>query len=726
MLHKRSFFTAGTVMILGALLISTSGISAISGLVIPTPTFTTGQTAFLDELAKDTWSYLSTRTSHHLPWSWWSPTKAGGDFANPAEIGLHMLSMVGAYEMKQTWQPPVATVETELTAILDQLRAWQSGSQAYQPHGPNAINGVFYAWYWVSWEPPVVGAGDANHVVPSIDNAILAASLLTIREWGEVNNEPIIAQKADTILQEMNFMLWYDTTLHQFRHVGVVEPFTGPYWDYYSNEGRLINFVARALGQLSAVEFQNSLDALAQLPATYTRPAPNAPITVQKVAWDGSYFTYTAPALFIREMPTPYGNSSIDSATLAQIAYAQDMGYAAWGLSDCFDLNGDYVQQGAMPTATGSSPETRPGLVTPHASALALITSYADEAMANLQFLATIAGAYDPNYGFRDSVQTIAPNYGAVSIVFSALSQEYILLSIASSQTDFIWRYLYRDAGVRTAHHDLFEIPLDTIGIYRPATNYFYLKNSNTGGFADIYVTLSGLGMNPSEYQDVPVVGDWNGDGVDTVGFYRRGRASDGAGAGQFVLSDSNVQANVAANYTFTLGIKDDTPIVGDWDGDGKDGVGVFRPSNGLIYIKNTMATGFADYVMVLGISGDTGIAGDWNNDGKDSPGVFRPSQVKYYLTNKVCNCSVIGDFESVLGIAGDQGFVGDWDGDGGTGTGVFRPSNGLTYLRNDPTTNGFADMSFVYGIPVDYAFSGNWSVIISGASSQLAPTFLP
>jgi hypothetical protein len=62
----------------------------------------------------------------------------------------------------------------------------------------------------------------------------------------------------------------------------------------------------------------------------------------------------------------------------------------------------------------------------------------------------------------------------------------------------------------------------DTIGIYRPSTNYFYLRLSNTTGQADIYVTLSGLGMNPNlPYFDMPVVGDWNGDGIDTVGFYR-------------------------------------------------------------------------------------------------------------------------------------------------------------------------------------------------------------
>ena len=75
--------------------------------------------------------------------------------------------------------------------------------------------------------------------------------------------------------------------------------------DYYSNENRIINFVARALGQLSAEEFRLSLEALTQTAKAYDS------ITVEKVAWDGSYFTYTSPALFIREVDTSYGPGTI-------------------------------------------------------------------------------------------------------------------------------------------------------------------------------------------------------------------------------------------------------------------------------------------------------------------------------------------------------------------------------------------------------------------------------
>ncbi|MFN8419140.1 MAG: PQQ-dependent sugar dehydrogenase [Anaerolineae bacterium] len=271
----------------------------------------------------------------------------------------------------------------------------------------------------------------------------------------------------------------------------------------------------------------------------------------------------------------------------------------------------------------------------------------------------------------------------------------------------------------------------DSIGIYRPSTNTFYLRNANSTGIADITVSLVSLGMDPTTFRDVPVVGDWNGDGIDTVGFYRRGRLSDNAGAGLFLLSNSNSSPQV--DYSFILGNPSDTPIVGDWDGNGADSVGVFRPSNGLIYIKNTLSTGFADFTMVLGNPGDVGIAGDWDNDGKDSPGVYRPGAApQFYLTNQVCNCAVSSDYNVVFGNPNDQPFTGDWNGDGRSGVGVYRTSNGITYLRNDPTSSGFSDNSFVYGINGDIAFGGRWTATGAPAGSgqeqgiEIAPTFQP
>ena len=52
----------------------------------------------------------------------------------------------------------------------------------------------------------------------------------------------------------------------------------------------------------------------------------------------------------------------------------------------------------------------------------------------------------------------------------------------------------------------------------------------------------------------------------------------------------------------FGLGVPGDVGIAGDWDGDGMDTTGVFRPSNGALYLKNTNATGFADIQINYGL----------------------------------------------------------------------------------------------------------------------------
>jgi hypothetical protein len=54
----------------------------------------------------------------------------------------------------------------------------------------------------------------------------------------------------------------------------------------------------------------------------------------------------------------------------------------------------------------------------------------------------------------------------------------------------------------------------------------FYLRNENTLGFATIVFYFG-------QPCDQPVAGDWNGDGVDTIGIFR-------PSTGQFLLRNSN------------------------------------------------------------------------------------------------------------------------------------------------------------------------------------------
>lgn len=231
----------------------------------------------------------------------------------------------------------------------------------------------------------------------------------------------------------------------------------------------------------------------------------------------------------------------------------------------------------------------------------------------------------------------------------------------------------------------------DTIGVYKDGV--FHLRNSNTTGNEDITVYY---GSNAPEL--LPVTGDWDGDGIDTVGLFN-------TNTGEFLLRNSNTSGVSDVNFVF--GDPGDTPLAGRWDNSMTyDGVGVYRVSNGILNLRKTLTTGFNDYAMVFGNPGDTGVAGDWDDNGFDSVGVFRPGNVVWYLTNVNGNGITFSDVDFIFDIPGAIPFAGDWVGDGQSRPG-FLASN-VVYYRNS-LTNGNADTVFSYGFAGARPLAGKW-----------------
>ncbi len=160
-----------------------------------------------------------------------------------------------------------------------------------------------------------------------------------------------------------------------------------------------------------------------------------------------------------------------------------------------------------------------------------------------------------------------------------------------------------------------------TPGLYRQSDGFVYLRNSNTQGVADITFFFG----NPG---DVPVAGDFDEDGCDTVSIYRPSE-------GRFYIMNQlgeNGGGLGAADYAFWFGNPYDNPFVGDFDGDGQDSIGLYRVTTGFVYFRNTLDTGVAHFSFFYGDPGDKILAGDWDGDGDDTVGVYRPSSGKLYL----------------------------------------------------------------------------------------------
>ena len=158
-------------------------------------------------------------------------------------------------------------------------------------------------------------------------------------------------------------------------------------------------------------------------------------------------------------------------------------------------------------------------------------------------------------------------------------------------------------------------------GLYRQSDGFVYLRDANTQGNADVEFYFG----NPG---DVPLAGDFNGDGCDTVSIYRQSegrvyvinRLGDGSGG----LG--------AADYAYYFGNPGDKPFVGDFTGDGVDSVGLHRESTGLVYFRNTNTQGVADASFIYGDPGDRMVAADWTGNGVDTVGIYRPSTSRFYF----------------------------------------------------------------------------------------------
>ncbi|MGI9584767.1 MAG: hypothetical protein ACR2N7_04180 [Acidimicrobiia bacterium] len=162
----------------------------------------------------------------------------------------------------------------------------------------------------------------------------------------------------------------------------------------------------------------------------------------------------------------------------------------------------------------------------------------------------------------------------------------------------------------------------------------------------------------------------------------------------------------------FFFGNPGDFPIVGDWDCDGVDTPGMYRQSDGYVYLRNSNTQGIADIRFFFGDPGDIPLAGDFNGDGCDTVSIFRPSQARVFIINELGqNDGGLGaaDFTYLFGNPGDKPFVGDFDADLIDTVGLHRESTGLVYFRNSHT-QGNADVQYIFGDPGDRLVAGNFS----------------
>jgi bacillopeptidase F len=197
---------------------------------------------------------------------------------------------------------------------------------------------------------------------------------------------------------------------------------------------------------------------------------------------------------------------------------------------------------------------------------------------------------------------------------------------------------------------------------------------------------------------DVPVTGDWDGDGITDIGLFR---------GGNWFLDNGDGSWNAADDTTYKLGRDGDVPVTGDWNGDGVTDIGLFRGGKWFLDNGDGSWNAADDTTHKLGRDGDVPVTGDWDGDGVTDIGLFRGG--KWFLDDGDGIWGSGPDTTYKLGRAGDVPVTGDWDGDGATDIGLFR--NGSWYLDDgDGSWSGCGtDGCFSFGNAAHQPVTGKW-----------------
>lgn len=253
--------------------------------------------------------------------------------------------------------------------------------------------------------------------------------------------------------------------------------------------------------------------------------------------------------------------------------------------------------------------------------------------------------------------------------------------------------------------------PPADLAIWRPSNGEWWVMGS-TGGSQQVTFQWGA-------YADTPVPGDYDGDGKTDFAVWREGNAN------WYIVNSSG------GGGQFAFGVSGDIPAPADYDGDGRTDAAVFRPSTGVWYIIHS--SNWQTVQAQFGVSTDLPAPADYDGDGRTDIGVWRGSETAFYSLNSSNNNLQAPTFGQ--NQTGDQVVSGDYDGDGLADYAVYNSTTAYWYIRQ--STNGQI-VSYQWGIAndkpvqndydgdgkVDVAVwrnsNGNWYIRKSGSNGAL------
>ena len=245
----------------------------------------------------------------------------------------------------------------------------------------------------------------------------------------------------------------------------------------------------------------------------------------------------------------------------------------------------------------------------------------------------------------------------------------------------------------------------DRVGVWRPVSNQFFFDLNGNYEWDSRGDDSASFGSAT----DLPVIGDWNGDGADDIGVWRPDSSTF------FLDANGNDTWDSSTDRVAPFGLSTDLPVVGDWNGDGVDDIGVWRPASGTFFLDmngNRVWDPSSDRSASFGISTDLPVVGDWNADGTDDIGVWRPGSNLFLLDrNGNFKWDVGRDISASFGLSTDLPVSGDWNGDGADEIGIWRPDTSSFFLdvNGNYRWDVGVDLSAPFGVSADLPVTGRW-----------------
>jgi hypothetical protein len=241
---------------------------------------------------------------------------------------------------------------------------------------------------------------------------------------------------------------------------------------------------------------------------------------------------------------------------------------------------------------------------------------------------------------------------------------------------------------------------MNTTFAFAPANGTWTLRFRDRGNGDTGAVTAANLILS-TEQPFLQHVVDYDGDGITDASVVRN---TGGGPLGQVTWYN---KPTGAGPHTITQwGLATDWFTPGDFDGDGKTDIAVWRqgaPGNSSFYVLQS-GTGTMRLEQFGQAGDDPTVIGDYNGDGKDDIAVYRGDGNWYWRTTP--GGPVFG---VPWGVDGDVAAPGDYDGDGKNDFAVRRNNGGGQAAFHILRSGSGAYTITVFGTPSDIIVPGDY-----------------